>query len=440
MSAVAGTNGGHETAAGPAVSVIVSTYNWSGALRCALRSVQLQTLRNIEVLVVGDGCTDDSEAVVRDLGDDRFRWHNLPANSGSQSAPNNFGVAAARAAWVAYLGQDDIWHPRHLEACLAAAEAQQADLVAAVAIMYGPPGSGWRAMSGLLVDGAFGPRDFMPPSSWLHRTGLAAEAGFWRRPEDTPLPADAAFLKDVADSGARIGATDEVTVFKFNAAWRRDAYRLKPTAEQEAMLEKIESGEAFRERELLDVMRSVAADRYIAIAMPQPVTGSDLSYFRRNRLHKGAEARFAPDQLAVADRTRRFAIEEPGHFQWHAPETHPVHGSFRWTGPSPKARVTLPVLLDRPLQVDVNIVNVIEPAVLDRLALSIGETRVPFSLHARPDGSRLLRCVPVVPPQDPGPLEIEFDIGRTRRPVDVMDSRDRRWLGLALAWIEVGPA
>lgn len=67
---------------------------------------------------------------------------------------------------------------------------------------------------------------------------------------------DAAFLQDVAASGAKIAATDEVTVFKFNAAWRRDAYRLKPTGEQEAMIERIVSGEAFRERELLDVMRS----------------------------------------------------------------------------------------------------------------------------------------------------------------------------------------
>jgi len=295
-------------------------------------------------------------------------------------------------------------------------------------------------MSGLLVDGDYGPRDFMPPSSWLHRKGLAARVGFWKRPEETPLPVDADFLKDVAASGAKIGATDEVTVFKFNAAWRRDAYRLKPSAEQEAMLEKIESGEAFRERELMDVMRSVAADRYIAVAMPAPVSGSDLSHFRRNRLHKGAEARFARGELAVADRTLRFAIDEPGHFQWHGVETHRVHGTFRWTGPSPKARVTLPVLFDRPVRIDVGIVNAIEPGVFDRLVVSIQDAEVPFTLHAGPHGKQILRCEGASPPQISGPLEVEFDVGRTRRPVDVTDSMDRRWLGLAVAWIEVGPA
>src|SRR4051794_2915805 len=152
----------------PAISVIVSTYNWSRALRCALRSVQLQTRADFEVLVIGDCCTDDSEEVVASIQDSRFIWHNLPRNHGSQWAPNNRGLEIARGAWVAYLGQDDIWHPRHLEASLATAARQQADLVASVAIMYGPPGSGVRAVTGVFAEGTYSPRDFMPPSSMSH--------------------------------------------------------------------------------------------------------------------------------------------------------------------------------------------------------------------------------------------------------------------------------
>src|SRR6185437_3443038 len=77
----------------PTVSVILSTYNWSSALACALRSVQLQSFADYEVLVVGDGCTDDSEAVVASFGDMRFKWHNLERHSGSQSGPNNYGLS-----------------------------------------------------------------------------------------------------------------------------------------------------------------------------------------------------------------------------------------------------------------------------------------------------------------------------------------------------------
>lgn len=84
----------------PLVSVIVSTYNWSSVLRYALLSAQSQTFREFEVLVIGDGCTDDSEEVVASLGDPRFRWENLPVNHGHQSAANNRGLALARGKWV----------------------------------------------------------------------------------------------------------------------------------------------------------------------------------------------------------------------------------------------------------------------------------------------------------------------------------------------------
>jgi hypothetical protein len=390
--------------------------------------------------VVGDGCTDDSGEVVASFADPRFHWHNLPENSGSQSGPNNRGLALARSEWVAYLGQDDIWHPRHLEVCLDAARTQGADLIASATIMYGPPGSGWRAMSGLLVDGIYGPRDFMPPSSWLHRKAIAAQIGFWKRPEDTLLPVDATFLKEAAAGGAKIGGTDEVTVFKFNAAWRRDAYRLRPTAEQEAMLALIESGVDFRARELLDVMRAVAADRYVPVAMPPPPAPSELSYFRRNRLHKGAEARFAREALKPAEGPTRFGIDEPGHFQWHGRENHPVQGPFRWTGPSPRAAATLPVLFDRPLSLDICVVNAIEPAALDRLRLTVQDVETPHVRRTDGNGTHILHCDRIMPPAEPGPLEIALDVGQTKRPYDVTGSADRRWLGVAVAWVEVCPA
>jgi len=84
----------------PLVSVVVATYNWSSVLRYALLSAQNQTFRNFEVLVIGDGCIDDSAEVVESLGDPRFRWENLPVNSGHQSTPNNRGIELARGEWV----------------------------------------------------------------------------------------------------------------------------------------------------------------------------------------------------------------------------------------------------------------------------------------------------------------------------------------------------
>ena len=88
----------------PLVSVITATYNWSSVLRYAIQSVLRQTCQDFEMIVVGDGCTDDSAEVVASFDDPRLRWHNLPHNTGHQSAPNNAGLELARGRYVAYLG------------------------------------------------------------------------------------------------------------------------------------------------------------------------------------------------------------------------------------------------------------------------------------------------------------------------------------------------
>ncbi|HEX7530939.1 MAG TPA: glycosyltransferase, partial [Pyrinomonadaceae bacterium] len=80
----------------PQVTVIIPTYNWSTVLPYSVGSVLKQTFRDFEVLVVGDGCTDDSESVIKAIGDDRVRWINLPRNTGHQSEPNNEGLRQAR--------------------------------------------------------------------------------------------------------------------------------------------------------------------------------------------------------------------------------------------------------------------------------------------------------------------------------------------------------
>ena len=100
---------GGEPAAPPLVTVIIATYNWSSVLPFAVGSALGQTFRNLEVLVVGDGCTDDSEAVVTAIDDPRLRWINLPENTGHQSGPNNEGLRQARGQLIAYLGHDDLW-------------------------------------------------------------------------------------------------------------------------------------------------------------------------------------------------------------------------------------------------------------------------------------------------------------------------------------------
>ena len=99
----------------PRVSIIIATYNRSDVLRCAIATIQLQTFRDWELVVVGDAGTDDTAAVMAGFDDPRIRFVNLPESIGEQSGPSNRGFQLANGDLIAYLNHDDLWFPDHLE-------------------------------------------------------------------------------------------------------------------------------------------------------------------------------------------------------------------------------------------------------------------------------------------------------------------------------------
>ncbi len=95
------------------ISVIIPTHNRSHLLAVTLRSALWQRGVNLEVIVVDDGSTDDTPAVVRSAGDARVRLlHNDPPQG--VSAARNKGIQDARGEWVAFLDDDDLWAPTKL--------------------------------------------------------------------------------------------------------------------------------------------------------------------------------------------------------------------------------------------------------------------------------------------------------------------------------------
>src|SRR6266446_6407030 len=154
----------------PSVSVIIPTYNWSSVLPYSIGSVLRQTFTELEVLVVGDGCTDDSEAVVGRIGDPRVKWINLPTNTGHQSEPNNEGLRQARGQFIAYLGHDDLWLPNHLS-CLISALEQGADLAYGVNLLLMPGPDGYHRAPGLPYE-RYNPGMWIPPTSVVHRRSV----------------------------------------------------------------------------------------------------------------------------------------------------------------------------------------------------------------------------------------------------------------------------
>ncbi len=96
------------------ISVVIPTYNRSGLIERAVKSVTQQTYENLEIIVVDDGSEDDTEAVVNSIKDNRIRYIKLPANSGVSNARNK-GVEYATGSLVAFQDSDDYWRPRKLE-------------------------------------------------------------------------------------------------------------------------------------------------------------------------------------------------------------------------------------------------------------------------------------------------------------------------------------
>jgi glycosyltransferase involved in cell wall biosynthesis len=211
----------------PLVSVITATYNSSATLKLTLSSVLQQELGDLEMWVIGDACTDDSEAVVAALSDSRVHWHNLPRNSGSQSAPNNEGLRRARGRYIAFIGHDDLWLPWHLSELVKHIEKSGADLVHSLCPLIGPKGV--FEIIGPPRDGASYELHFIPPSSWLHRRELVEVIGQWQDPDRLGRGIDFDFTRRAYLAGKRIECVPTLSVLKFpSAEWGTYARKGEP--------------------------------------------------------------------------------------------------------------------------------------------------------------------------------------------------------------------
>jgi glycosyltransferase involved in cell wall biosynthesis len=111
----------------PLVSVCVGTYNRAKLLseRC-VPSILAQSYRNIELIVVGDGCTDDTTERLGKITDERLHFTNLPDRGQYPQNPRfrwmvagthsvNHALRMARGDFIAHLDDDDEYFPNRVE-------------------------------------------------------------------------------------------------------------------------------------------------------------------------------------------------------------------------------------------------------------------------------------------------------------------------------------
>ncbi len=129
-SAQNGLLGGSPAPASSAlVSIVMPTHNRAPLLRNAIRSALAQTYSNIEILVMDDASTDQTEAIVREIDDPRLKYVRHPTRFGLEKNYAS-GLASASGKYVAFLSDDDRWQEEFVSNRVAALEAHPQRVVA----------------------------------------------------------------------------------------------------------------------------------------------------------------------------------------------------------------------------------------------------------------------------------------------------------------------
>jgi len=122
----------------PRVSIVIAVYNGAPTIERALASVFAQTYTDYEVIVVNDGSTDDTAAVLARFGD---RIRVITQSNRGLSAARNAGVRASTGEYVAFLDDDDEWMPEKLARCVPVLDADRdCALVYTLALKVDPQG------------------------------------------------------------------------------------------------------------------------------------------------------------------------------------------------------------------------------------------------------------------------------------------------------------
>lgn len=145
------------------VSVIVPTHNRARHLRCALNSIRAQTWQRMQVIVIANGCVDDTAQVAREFQREvesqpqtaariEVVFHEHKESLGGARA-RNIGMDCARGEYIAFLDDDDVWHADKLAAQVELINRHECALVGcAHYYLYGRLGDELARPAGIAAD------------------------------------------------------------------------------------------------------------------------------------------------------------------------------------------------------------------------------------------------------------------------------------------------
>lgn len=215
-----------EGVAEPLVTVRIATYDRPELLaERAIASAIAQTYEHLEILVIGDACDDETERVVRAVGDSRIRFVNLGARGlypahvrhrrmVAGSHPMNVGLALAHGSWIAPCDDDDELTPDHVEILLAHARGHRLEMVWSRAKIELWPGDWSEIGPGPVAKGGFAHGSVVYSSGlrFLRHSNTS-----WKMLE----PSDWNLWKRMQRIGVRMGYCDHLTYVHYLGAVRR---------------------------------------------------------------------------------------------------------------------------------------------------------------------------------------------------------------------------
>lgn len=105
----------------PKVSIIMATYNRAQFIMESIKSIQNQTFKNWECLIIDDGSTDNTKNILEPLLNEDKRFKYLRRTSNYQKGlpgSRNYGLDEAKGDYIIFFDDDDIAHPQNLEICV----------------------------------------------------------------------------------------------------------------------------------------------------------------------------------------------------------------------------------------------------------------------------------------------------------------------------------
>lgn len=218
----------------PRFSVLLPTHNRADVLGLAIQSVLAQDEPDFELLIVADGCSDDTAEVVAGFDDPRIRFFDLPKAPHYGYANRNIALRQAKGRLFAFAPHDDLLMADHL--------SRMGQLMDETGAVWGYSQPLWVSTDGIIVplftnlhhDDEF--QRFMyqgntiPAACIVHTRAALEAANYW--PEDVPAAADwVLWRRMLCEQHAKLAHLRTPTSLHFSAVWKKSRYSAQPEVE-----------------------------------------------------------------------------------------------------------------------------------------------------------------------------------------------------------------